>query len=68
MGGYGWLWLTHLVLQLSFGFQTSESQHFGQGKLAETVAAVVAGMAVFGTGLESRQEEKRAEGRTEKGG
>ena len=65
---YEWLLPTHLVLSLSFGCQASESQHSGWGEWVEVVAVVVAGRAVFGIGLESRQEEERAEGRTGLGG
>lgn len=56
---YEWLILTHLVLWLKSGFQAFGSQHFGWGNLLEMVAAVVAGMVVFGTGLGSHQEEER---------
>lgn len=63
-----WLFLTHLVLQLSSGSQAAESQHVERENLVGRGADAVAAEKVdFETGQGSRQKKKKTERRSEGG-
>ena len=62
-----WLRLTHLILQLGFGFEAHGNQHSGQDVQVERRAGSGIGVSGFETGLESHQEGRGTEERIVEG-